>query len=62
MNKVNNLIEFVLPTSGEVVYATSHREAREKLCRFGYSHKELQSIVTATEYSSGAYLKHSGRF
>lgn len=62
MNKVKNLIEFVLPTSGEVVYATSPREAREKLCRFGYSHQELQGIVTAEEYSSGVYLKHDGNF
>lgn len=60
MKNAKNLIEFVLPASGEVVYAASHREAREKLCRFGYSRAELQGIVTAEEYSSGTYLKHDG--
>ena len=62
MKNAKNLIEFVIPVSGEVVYAANHREAREKLCRFGYSHAQLQGIVTAAEYDSGTYLKHNGRF
>jgi uncharacterized protein YecE (DUF72 family) len=57
-----DLIEFVLPASGEIVYARTHREAREKLARFGYSREELQAVATAVEYEAGSYLRHNGRF
>jgi hypothetical protein len=56
------LIEFVLAASGEIVYARTLFEAREKLARFNYSHEELQTVVTAVEYEDGSYLRHNGRF
>lgn len=55
MENFRDLVEFVLPSSGEVVYARNLREAKEKLSRFNYTHEELQSVVTAEEYESGNY-------
>jgi len=60
MDKESNLIEFILPSSGEVVYAGSLCEAREKLARFHYTHEELDSIVNADDYIGK--LTHNGRF
>jgi hypothetical protein len=60
MNANKSLIEFILPDSGEVVYAKDLREARQKLARFNYKREDLQSIVTYEEYESGTYLTHHG--
>lgn len=56
-----NLTEFILPESGEVVYAINIQEARRKLSRFNYTREELQSVVTAAAYENGTYLTHNTR-
>ena len=48
--------EYILVDSGEVVYASSLREAREKLSRFKYTWAELQTVVAAEDYENGKYV------
>lgn len=62
MKNKENLTEFILVTSGEVVYAINIQEAREKLSRFNYTQEELQFIVTADAYENGTYLTCNGKF
>jgi hypothetical protein len=50
------LKEYILADSGEIVYATSLREAKEKLSRFHYTHAELQSVVAIEDYEGGKYV------
>lgn len=50
------LKEYILADSGEVVYASSLQEAREKLSRFKYTWAELQTVVAAEDYENGKYV------
>ena len=50
------LKEYILTDSGEIVYAASLQEAKEKLSRFHYTHAELQSVVAAEDFENGKYV------
>lgn len=63
--KKNDLKEFILPASGEVILAPTLAEARRFLSVFNYTPGEIASIIPSEEYhaiAAGEKKKSTGRF
>lgn len=57
MESTEELKVWILALSGEIVRAKTFRDAKIEFIKFGYTQKELQTIMTEQEYMAGGLYK-----